>query len=434
MNLELKKAIDTISKDKGLDRGMLVDTLEEAVRTSVMRKYGDDLDVEVRYNDDTGDIEVYQFKFVVEEVVNPLTQIVLADARQHDPSVQLDDEMGFRIKVEDLGRIAAQSAKQVIIQRMRDAEQEIIFEEYKDRVGEIASGIVQRRDKGGWVVNLGRTEALLPKEEQIPREHYKRGDRTQALIIDVRKEGRGPQIIISRAHRDYMAALFRREVPEVDDGTVQIMGVARDPGSRAKVAVLSRERDVDPVGACVGVRGSRIQNIVQELRGERIDIVVWSPDIATYARNALAPAVVSRIVVDESENLLEVTVPDDQLTNSIGRKGQNVKLAAKLLGWKIDIFTESRYNEANAIGRGLEQVASVAEIAVEQFLEAGYNTLEALRNATDEELSGALALSVARIVDLRTAINFLSPVVGGGGDEDRPDRKQDSSPPGNEGE
>lgn len=419
MNLELKKAIDQISKDKGLDRDMLVDTLEEAVRTSVIRKYGEDLDVEVRYSDETGDIEVYQFKFVVEEVVNDLTQITLEDARQHDPSVQLDDEMGFRLKVEDLGRIAAQSAKQVIIQRMRDAEQEIIYDEYKDRVGEIVSGIVQRRDKGGWVVNLGRTEALLPKEEQIPREHYKRGDRTQALIIEVRREGRGPQVIISRSHRDYMAALFRREVPEVDDGTVQIMGVARDPGSRAKVAVLSRERDVDPVGACVGVRGSRIQNIVQELRGERIDIVVWSPEIATYARNALAPAIISRIVVDEGENLLEVTVPDDQLTNAIGRKGQNVKLAAKLLGWKIDIFTESRYNETNAIGRGLEQVASVAEIAVEQFVEAGYNTLDTLRAASDEELADKLALSPNRIADLRAAINFLSPVVEGG-DEDKP--------------
>lgn len=413
MNLELKKAIDQISKDKGLDRDMLVETLEEAVRTSVVRKYGDDLDVEVRYNDESGDIEVYQFKFVVDDVVNELTQITLEDARQHDPSVQLDDEMGFRLKVEDLGRIAAQSAKQVIIQRMRDAEQEIIFEEYKERKGEIVSGIVQRRDKGGWVVNLGRTEALLPKEEQIPREHYKRGDRTQALIIDVRREGRGPQVIISRSHRDYMAALFRREVPEVDDGTVQIMGVARDPGSRAKVAVLSRERDVDPVGACVGVRGSRIQNIVQELRGERVDIVVWSPEIATYARNSLAPALISRIVVDETENLLEVTVPDDQLTNAIGRKGQNVKLAAKLLGWKIDIFTESRYNESNSIGRGLEQVASVAEIAVEQFLDAGLNTLDALRAATDAELSDRLAVSASRIADLRAAINFLSPVVDG---------------------
>ena len=413
MSLELKKAIDEISKGKGLDRDMLVSTLEEAVRTSVIRKYGDDLDVEVHYSDDTGDIEVFQFKFVVEEVENALTQISLEEARQHDPSIQLDDEMGFRLKVEDLGRIAAQSAKQVIIQRMRDAEQEQVYNEFKDRVGEIVSGMIQRRDKGGWVLNLGRTEALLAKEEQIPREHYKRNDRVQALIIDVRREGRGPQVIVSRSHRDYMAALFRREVPEVDDGAVQIMGVARDPGSRAKVAVLSRERDIDPVGACVGVRGSRIQNIVQELHGERIDIVVWSPDIATYARNALAPAVVSRITVDEASTLLEVTVPDDQLTNAIGRKGQNVKLAAKLLGWKIDIFTESRYNEANASGRGLEQVASVAEIAVDSLMEAGFNSLESLREATDEELAEKLELNAARIADLRAAVNFLSPVVDG---------------------
>lgn len=294
---------------------------------------------------------------------------------------------------------------------MRDAEQEIIYEEYKDRIGEISSGIIQRRDKGGWIVNLGRTEAILPKEEQIPREHYKRGDRVQALIIEVRKEGRGPQIVLSRSHRDYTAALFRREVPEVDDGTVQIMGVARDPGSRAKVAVLSRERDVDPVGACVGVRGSRIQNIVQELHGERIDIVVWSADIATYARNALAPALISRIVVDETENLLEVTVPDDQLTSAIGRKGQNVKLAAKLLGWKIDIFTETRYNEANAIGRGIEQVASVAEISVDALVSAGFNTLERLQEASDAELAERLNLSDSRISDLRAAIHFLSPVV-----------------------
>ena len=413
MNLELKKAIDQISKDKGLDRDMLIDTLEDAVRTSVLRRFSEDMDVEVTYNDDTGDIEVYQFKIVVEDddVANEDTQIALADAREHDPSVQLDDEMGFRVNVEDLGRIAAQSAKQVIIQRMRDAEQEIIYEEYKDRVGEIVSGIIQRRDKGGWVVNLGRTEAILPREEQIPREHYKRGDRVQALIIEVRKEGRGPQVVISRAHRDYMAALFRRDVPAVDAGVVQILGVARDPGSRAKVAVLSRERDVDPVGACVGVRGSRIQNIVQELRGERIDIVVWSPEIATYARNALAPALVSRIVVDEEENLLEVIVPDDQLTNAIGRKGQNVKLAARLLGWKVDIFTETRYNEANAIGHGLEQVASVAEVSIEALLEAGYSSLDALREASDEELADKLTISASRISDLRSAINFLAPVV-----------------------
>ncbi len=410
MNLELKKAIDQISKDKGLDRNMLIETLEEAVRTSVLRRFEDEIDVEVRYNDETGDIEVYQFKTVVEDgdLANEDTQIELEDARKHDASVQLDDEVGFRLKMENLGRIAAQSAKQVIIQRMRDAEQGIIYDEYKERIGEIASGIVQRRDKGAWVVNLGRTEAVLPRDEQIPREHFKRGDRVQALIMEVRREGRGPQVIISRAHRDYMTALFRREVPEVDDGIVQIMGVARDPGSRAKVAVFSRERDVDPVGACVGVRGSRIQNIVQELRGERIDIVVWSADIASYARNALAPALVSRIVVDDESSLLEIIVPDDQLTNAIGRKGQNVKLAAKLLGWKIDIFTETRYNEANAIGRGLEQVASVLELSVEALVGAGYPTVEKLQEAEDADLMENLGLSSARIMDLRSAIHFLA--------------------------
>lgn len=418
MNLELKKAIETISKDRGLDRNMLIETLEEAVRTSVLRRYSEDIDVEVSYKEDTGDIEVYQFRIVVPdgELENEDTQIEYSEACKHDPSVQIDDEMGFRVKIEDLGRIAAQSAKQVIIQRMRDAEQALIYEEFKDRIGEIVSGTIQRRDKGGWVINLGRTEAILPREQQIPKEHYKRGDTIQAIIIEVNKEGRGPQVVISRAHRDYMAALFRREVPEVDDGVIQIMGVARDPGSRAKVAVLSRERDVDPVGACVGVRGSRIQNIVQELHGERIDIVVWSSDIATYAREALKPAIVSRIIVDEAENLLEAIVPDDNLTNAIGRKGQNVKLAARLLGWKVDIFTESRYNEANAIGHGLQQVANVAEISIEPLLAAGYTSLDRLRAATDEELGNALDLPKSRIAALRAAINILAPVV-----EDEPE-------------
>jgi N utilization substance protein A len=427
MSLELKKAIDQISKDKGLDRGMLVETLEEAVRSSVARKFGEDTDVEVAFNEETGEIDVFQFKIVVARVEDESSQISLEDARKHDPSVQTDDEMGFRLRVEDLGRIAAQSAKQVIIQRMRTAEQALIYEEYKDRINEIVSGIVQRRDKAGWIINLGRTEALLPKEEQIPREHYKRGDRVQALLIDVRKEGRGPQVIISRSHRDYMAALFRREVPEVDDGVVQIMGVARDPGSRAKVAVLSRDRDVDPVGACVGVRGSRIQNIVQELRGERIDIVVWSQDIASYAKNALSPAVISRIVVDEGESLLEVIVPDDQLTNAIGRKGQNVKLAAKLLGWKIDIYTETRYNEANAIGHGLEQLASVAEVSLEHFLSAGFSDLESVSAATDEMLLGIPGITVEKIGNVRSAINFLRPVLNGGDSSEKSGEKAEET-------
>lgn len=409
MSLELKKAIDQISKDKGLDRSMLIETLEDAVRSSVIRRYGEDIDVEVSFNEESGEIDVFQFKIVVNEIEDEASQILIEDAQKHDPSVQLDDEIGFRLRMEDMGRIAAQSAKQVIIQRMRDAEQSILYEEYKDRVNEIVSGIIQRRDKAGWIINLGRTEALLPKEEQIPREHFKRGDRVQALLIEVRREGRGPQVIVSRSHRDYMAALFRREVPEVDDGAVEIMGVARDPGSRSKVAVMSKDRDIDPVGACVGVRGSRIQNIVQELRGERIDIVIWSPDLVTYARNALAPAVISRIVVDEDENLLEVIVPDDQLTNSIGRKGQNVKLAAKLLGWKIDIFTETRYNEANSIGQGLDQLASVAEVPLESFLAAGFSSMASVSIATDEELLQVEGISSAKLGNIRAAISFLTP-------------------------
>ena len=407
MSSELKKAIDQISKDKGIDRDLLVDTLEEAVRTSVLRKFGDHIDTEVSYNEETGEIEVYQFKIVTEKVADPSTEIALADAVLHDPGAQMDDEIGFRLSIEDLGRIAAQSAKQVIIQRMRDAEQEIIYEEYKDRKGEIVSGIIQRRDRTGWIINLGRTEALLPKEEQIPKERFKRGDRIQAFIVDVRKEGRGPQVIVSRSHPDYMASLFRREVPEVDDGTVQIMNVARDPGSRAKVAVLSKDRDVDPVGACVGIRGSRIQNIVQELRGERIDIVVWSPEIATYAAHALSPAMVSRITVDDDEQLLEVVVPDDQLTLAIGRKGQNVKLASKLLGWKIDIYTESRYSELNAGRETLEQLASVAEISVDQFLSAGFENANQVSEAPEEILMDSLGISREVVSNIRVAINLL---------------------------
>lgn len=407
MGMELRKAIDQISKDRGIDRDLLVETLEEAVRTSVARKYGDGIDFEVSFNEELGEMEVYQFKAVVDEVEDPLTEISLEEARKHDPNASMDDEVGFKLRIEDLGRIAAQSAKQVIIQRMRDAEREIIYEEYKDRKGEIISGIIQRRDRAGWIVNLGRTEALLPKEEHIPRERYKRNDRIQAYIIDVLTQSRGPQIIISRTHPEYMAALFKREVPEVADGTVRILGVARDPGSRAKVAVVSKDRDVDPIGACVGVRGSRIQSIVQELRGERIDIVIWSPDIATYAANALSPARITRLTVDEDEQTLEVVVSDDQLTLAIGKKGQNVKLAAKLLGWKIDIYTESRFDELHAARKSLEQLASVAEIGVEQLLAAGYDSIEAIREASEGELFEALGLPPSKIADMRSAIRFL---------------------------
>ncbi len=407
MSAELRKAIEQISKDRGIHKDLLIDTLERAVRSSVTKKLGEDVDIEVTFNEDKGGFDVYQFKRVVEEIVDPVSEILLEDAKHHDPNVQVDDELGFELKVEDLGRIAAQSAKQVIIQRMREAEQEIIYEEYKDRKREIVSGSIQRRDRSGWIINLGRTEALLPKEEQIPKERFRRGDQIQALLFDVRKEGRGPQIIVSRSHPDYLTVLFNREVPEVADGFVRIMGVARDPGSRAKVAVMSTDRDVDPVGACVGVRGSRIQNIVQELRGERIDIIVWSPEITTYAVNSLSPARISRITVDEEDGILEVVVPDDQLTLAIGRKGQNVKLAAKLLGWKIDIFTESRYGTMYKDRQGLEQLVSVAEVPLEAFLAAGFNSPTAVAEAEDEQLLTIQGLDEAKVADIRSAINFL---------------------------
>jgi transcription termination/antitermination protein NusA len=407
MNLELKKAIDQISKDKGIDREMLIDTLEEAIRASVTKKYGDKMDIEVTFNEETGEIEVYQFKIVVEEIEDPDTEIIMAEAVKHDPNVELDDAIGFRLQVEDLGRIAAQSAKQVIIQRMRDAEQEIIFEEYKNRKGEIVSGIIQRRDRSGWIINLGRTEALLPKDKQIPRERFRQGDRVEGLIIDVRKEGRGPQIIITRSDPEYMTALFRREVPEVADGTVNIMGVARDPGLRAKVTVLSQDSNVDPVGACVGIRGSRIHSIVQELRGERIDIVLWSPDIATYAANALSPARISKIAIDDEEKSLEVVVPEDQLTPAIGKKGQNVKLAAKLLGWKIDIFTNTRFNKLHKDRHLLEQLASAAQVSVADFTEAGFDSLESMAACTNEQLLDIQGISEENIGALRGALNLL---------------------------
>ncbi|MFP4392029.1 MAG: transcription termination factor NusA [Desulfohalobiaceae bacterium] len=408
MSLELKKSIDHISKERRIDRDVLVDTLEEAVRSAVYKKFSNKLDIEVNFNEETGDIEVYQFKVVLEEVEDPNTEISLKEARKIDPNVELEDELGFKLVVENLGRIAAQSAKQVIIQRMRDAEQEIIYEEFIDRKGEIISGTIQRRDRAGWIVNLGRTEAVLPKEEQIPREHYRRGDRIQGYIIDVLKESKGPQIVLSRSHPDFMAALFKVEVPEISDGTIKIMGVARDPGFRAKIALLSRDRDVDPVGACVGVRGSRINKIVQEFKGEKIDLVLWSPDITTYAVNALSPARISSITVDEDDSSLEVVVPDNQHQLAIGRRGQNVKLASKLLGWNIDVITESRYGELHNQAQDLEQASNVTGVPQDKFLEAGYNSLKQMQHASDNDLAAVQGLTQEKIADLRAAINFLT--------------------------
>ena len=313
----------------------------------------------------------------------------------------MGDELGVKVDTGDFGRIAAQSAKQVIIQRMQDAERDIIFEDFKDRKGEIINGIVQRFDKGAIIVNLGRAEAVLPLREQVPREGYRAGDRVRAFVLDVKRISRGPQIVLSRTHPGFIQALFELEVPEIAETIVTVEGVAREPGSRTKIGVSSRDRDVDPVGACVGMKGSRVQAVVQELRGEKIDIISYDPDPARFVVNALAPAEVSRVVVDEVNQTMEVIVPDDQLSLAIGRRGQNVRLASKLTGWKIDIKSESKYGEALRDGyRSLLDVVGVGDVSADTLFQAGYGSAEALAEADAGDLSALPGIGAERAQDL----------------------------------
>ncbi len=344
MDAELKRIIEQVAREKGLETRVLIEALEEAIKSAVRKRYGARLELEVAYNENTGEVEVYQYRDVVEKVTDPETEISLEEALDLDPETELGDSIGTLMDISNLGRIAAQSARQVIIQKMKSAERDLIYEEFKDREFELVNGIVQRFERGGVIVNIGRTEALLPSSEQIPTESYRRSDRIRALIIEVRKGVRDTQVILSRTHPQFLIKLFELEVPEISDGIVKIMGVAREPGSRAKIAVSSSDSYVDPVGACVGMRGSRVQAVVQELRGEKIDIIPWSPDPAKYVYNALAPAECSQVIVDEANEALEVIVPDDQLSLAIGRQGQNVRLAARLLDWKIDVKSETRYS------------------------------------------------------------------------------------------
>ena len=346
MNINLNHIIDQVVKDKGINRQVLVEALEAAVLSAANKKYRNTRDLEAHYNDDIGEVEVFEFVTVVDEVQNSYQEIDLAEAKEIDPDVEVGDSLGMKMDASSFSRIAAQTAKQVIIQKVREAEREGVFDEFKDRVGELVNGIVRRYERGDLIVDLGRAEALLPHREQVPRENYRQGDRVRAYISDVRMATKGPQIVLSRTHPGLLSELFRLEVPEVSEGIVEIKAVAREPGSRAKIAVLSNDPDVDPIGACVGMRGARVQNVVSELRGEKIDIINWTPDIARFACAALAPAEVTRVYVDNEEESMEIIVPDDQLSLAIGKKGQNVRLAAKLTGWKIDIMSETRAAEA----------------------------------------------------------------------------------------
>ncbi|KIH76802.1 NusA antitermination factor [Geoalkalibacter ferrihydriticus] len=379
----LNHIIDQVVKDKGIDRAILVEALESAVLSAANKKYRNTRDLEAHYNDEIGEVELFEFVTVVEEVQDSYKEIGLDEAREADPDVEIGDSLGMQLDSGSFSRIAAQTAKQVIIQKVREAEREWVYNEFKDRLGELVNGIVRRYERGDLIVDLGRAEALLPHREQVPRETYRQGDRVRAYIADVKLSPKGPQVILSRTHPGLVVELFKVEVPEISEGLVEIKACSREPGSRAKIAVVSHDPDIDPVGACVGMRGSRVQNVVSELRGEKIDIIPWTMDIGRFACAAIAPAEVTRVYVDSEEKALEIIVPDDQLSLAIGKKGQNVRLAARLTGWKIDIKSESRAEEAEA----QEAAEAEGDLDVEGLDEApALGEAEELLETPDSEL------------------------------------------------
>jgi len=384
----LKREIEQIAKDKGIDRDTIIGALEEAMKQAGKKKYGLEKEIEARFNPDNGEIELFEFREVVERVTDPDNHITLAQARELDPEAEIGDEIGNKLDTEGFGRILAQTAKQVIIQSVRDAERDIVYDEYKDRKGEVVNGIVRRFEKGAIIVDLGKSEAVLPAKEQVPRENYRPGDRIRAYVLDVNNQAKGAQIILSRAAIDFLVKLFAQEVPEIYEGIVVIESAAREPGGRSKIAVASRDGDVDPVGACVGMKGSRVQAVVQELRGERIDIVPWSPDAARYVCSALSPAAVSKVIIDEAEKSMDVIVPDDQLSLAIGRKGQNVRLAVQLTGWRIDIKSETRIREmAEWFARAVSVVDGLGEAEADALVGEGITSLEDLAGTAAEVIS-----------------------------------------------
>ena len=384
---DIKHVVEQVSRDKGIDRDVLIKALEEALKSAARKKYGNQIDIEVQYNEEVGEIEVFQFKEVVEEITEPDLQISLEEGRKLDAECEIGDDLGTKMDTSTFGRIAAQSAKQVIIQKIKDAEKVATYSSFITRKGEIINGIVQRIDRGDIIVNLGQTEGILPAREQVPRESYRRGDRIRAYILDVLQDTRGPQIVLSRTHPNFLINLFKTEVPEINEGIVSIMGAVREPGVRAKFAVASTSSDIDPVGACVGMKGSRVQNVVQELKGEKIDIISWHVDPAKFVCNSLAPAEISRVIIDEDNRSMEVIVPDEFLSIAIGKKGQNVRLASKLSGWHLDVKSETLYSEA--MKSGYDSLVALPGIGVsmaDALYEKGLYSAEEISNATVEDL------------------------------------------------
>jgi N utilization substance protein A len=392
MPSNLNYVIEQVGKDKGIDRKVIIEALEQAVLTASRKKYGHQGEMEVHYNEEIGEIELFQFKEVVEEVVNPSSEISIKEAGALDNEVQIGDSLGVKLDT-DFGRIGAQTAKQVIIQKVRDAERENVYNEFKDRKGDLISGAVQRMEKGSIYINIGRAEAVLLSKEQIPGEVYRQGERIRAYILDVQKNSKGPQIFLSRTHPGFLIKLFEMEVPEISEGVIKIISAAREPGGRAKISVYSSNRDVDPVGACVGMRGSRVLNVVQELRGERIDIIPWAQDQAKYVCNALSPAKISRVYIDEENRYMEMVVADDQLSLSIGKKGQNVRLASKLTGWKIDIKSESRMEKiSNEILEKYKNLPYIGDVHSRILYNEGFRSIKEVSEVDPEELAKVLGI------------------------------------------
>jgi len=391
----LNRTIDQVAKEKGIARETLVEALEAALVSAARKKYGSKVELEAQFSEETGEVEIFLFKDVVEKVEDGMTEIDLESARKElDPEAEIGDQLGVKMDTETFGRIAAQTAKQVIIQKVKDAERENIYSEYKDRKGDVVTGIVQRFEKRNVIVNLGRAEAIFPYSEQIPKETYRQGDRIRAIITDVRRTLKDPQIILSRANPMFLVKLFEQEVPEIAEGIVRIICAAREPGQRAKIGVRSSDADVDPVGACVGMKGSRVQAVVQELRGEKIDIIPWSDDPAHFVCNALQPAEISKVIIDQDTNTMEVIVADDQLSLAIGKKGQNVRLAAKLTGWKIDVRSESK--EEKITGESFERLLSVEGMDEETatiLFDNGYRNPEDIAKASLAELTSFMGIT-----------------------------------------
>jgi len=388
MQQDLNRVIEQVSKEKGIDKSILISALENAMVSAAKKMFGHQRKIEAQYNPDLGEVELFEAKTVVEQVNDPALEVSLQEARDNlDPDAQVGDELLCKLDTSSFGRIAAQAAKQNIVQKVRDAEREIIYNEFKGREGQLVNGIVQRFERKNIIVNLGRTDAILPEKEQVPRERYRQSDRVRAYIVAVEMTSRGPQIILSRTHPGMLVKLFEQEVPEIYEGIVEVKGAVREPGGRAKIAVVSHDPDVDPVGACVGMKGTRVQAVVQELRGEKIDIVHWTADQAEYVCRALAPAKVSKIIIDDEEHSMEVIVPDDQLSLAIGKRGQNVRLAARLTGWKIDARSESEAEEETRRARSsLGAIPGVNDMVAELIYQAGFKSAEELAEAELETI------------------------------------------------